>query len=315
MNRKIIIGGLLLTVMFSMGCQKKEPTRGTIGVSLLTLQNPFFQVIADNIRAEAKKHGYDATVLSADEDVVRQGNHVKDFIVGNAAAIVLSPCQSEAIGPIIREANQNGIPVFTVDIPCRLPDVQIECQIASDNYGGGREAAAGMIEALGPDGGKVAILHYSQVESCQLRVQGFRDAIDEHNSTSDSKVDIVVQLDGGGKQEVGAKATEDLLQSTPDIRGIFAVNDPSALGACAALDKANRAGQVIVIGFDGQPDGKQAIKSGRIYADPIQFPDRMGVEIVQAIVRHFDGEELEKEILIPTYLYRQADALADPDLP
>ena len=291
-----------------------DESRGTIGVSLLTLQNPFFQVIGDNIKAEAAKHDYDVVVLSADDDIVKQGNHVKDFIVQNASAIVLSPCKSDAIGPIIKEANDAGIPVFTVDIPCRLPDVKIVSQIATDNYGGGREAAAGMIEALDGKGGDVAILHFAQAESCQLRVQGFLDGINQHNETAENKINVVVTLEGGGKREIGGKATEDILQSDPNLAGIFAINDPSALGARAALEKAGVADQVVIIGFDGQPEGKQAIKDGKIYADPIQFPAKMGVEIVKAIVANSKGEEVESEILIPTYLYRQADGLKDPEL-
>jgi ribose transport system substrate-binding protein len=69
-----------------------------------------------------------------------------------------------------------------------------------------------------------------------------------------------------------------------------------------------------VVGFDGQPEGKQAIKDGKIYADPIQFPEKMGVQIVEAIVRYSKGEELPPETLIATQLYRQADALRDPEL-
>src|SRR6185312_5336588 len=100
----------------------------------------------------------------------------------------------------------------------------------------------------------------------------------------------------------------------PDLAGIFAINDPSALGARAALEKAGKAEQVKIIGFDGQPEGKQAIKEGKIYADPIQFPDKMGQQIVDAIVRHSKGETLPPEILIPTKLYRQADGQQDPEL-
>ena len=71
---------------------------------------------------------------------------------------------------------------------------------------------------------------------------------------------------------------------------------------------------MVLIGFDGQPEGKQAIKDGKIYADPIQFPDQIGAKTVEAIVKHFAGEELPKEILIPTALYRKADGLKDPEL-
>ncbi|MCA9213197.1 MAG: substrate-binding domain-containing protein [Planctomycetales bacterium] len=286
---------------------------GTIGVSLLTLQNPFFKVIGDTITEEAARQGYATNVLSADESIEKQDAQVKDFIVSECSAIVLSPCDPVAIGPIIKSANDAGIPVFTVDIPCALEDVDIVCQIATDNYGGGKEAGAGMIEAL-PAGGKVAVLHYKQAQSCQLRVQGFTEVIETHNASSDAKIEIVQVLEGGAAKDKSAAATDDILQTHGDLAGIFAINDPSALGARAALEKAGKADAVKIIGFDGQPDGKQAIKEGKIYADPIQFPDKMGVEIVKAIVSHSNGEEVEKEILIPTSLYRQADGLADPTL-
>ncbi|HID22783.1 MAG TPA: sugar ABC transporter substrate-binding protein [Planctomycetaceae bacterium] len=297
--------------------KSSDPTaspRGTIGVSLLTLENPFFKVIGDHITSEAARYGYDTIVLSADRDVVKQGNQIKDFIVKKVSAIVLSPCQADSVGPIIREANEAGIPVFTVDIPCRLPGLKIECQIATDNLGGGRLAAEAMIEALGEGGGKIAILHFKQAESCRLRVQGFREVIEKHNAESPAKIDIVAELEGGGLKDEGYKATEDLITAHPDLAGIFAINDPSALGARAALENAGKADQVVLIGFDGQPEGKQAIKEGKIYADPIQFPDKMGIEIARAIVRHFQGEELPPEILIPTRIYRREDALKDPDL-
>src|SRR5436190_9835176 len=144
-------------------------SRGTIGVSLLTLDNPFFKVIGDSITAEGKKLGYETIVVSGDKDVAKQSNQIKDFIVKKVSAIVLSPCDSKSIIPVIQEANEAGIPVFTVDIPCNEPGVQIVSQIATDNYGGGKEAARAMIEALGEVGGKVAILHFKQAESCLLR--------------------------------------------------------------------------------------------------------------------------------------------------
>lgn len=287
---------------------------GTLGVSLLTLDNPFFKVIGDHIQSEGRKHGYEAIVVSGDKDVAKQGNQIKDFIVKKVSAIVLSPCDSKSIIPVIQEANAAGIPVFTVDIPCNEPGVKIVTQVATDNYGGGKEAARAMIEALGEAGGKIAILHFKQAESCLLRVKGFREVIDAHNAGGKGKIDMVTELESGGAKDIGFKAAEDALQAHPDLRGIFAINDPAALGARAALEKAGKAPQVVLIGFDGQPEGKQAIKDGKIYADPIQFPDRMGVQIVDAIVRHSKGETLPPQMLIPTSLYRKADAMKDPEL-
>jgi len=289
-------------------------SRGTIGVSLLALDNPFFKVIGDAITAEGSRQGFETIVVSADKDVARQGNQIKDFIVSKAAAIVLSPCDSKSIIPVIREANAAGIPVFTVDIPCNEPGVMIATQVATDNEGGGREAGLAMIEALGEAGGKIAVLHFKQAESCQLRVKGFRAAIDAHNAAAPAKIDIVTELESNAAKDTGYKAMEDALQAFPDLRGVFAINDPAALGARAALEKAGKADQVKIVGFDGQPEGKQAIRDGKIYADPIQFPDKMGTQTVEAIVRWSRGETLPPQTLIPTSLYRQADAERDPSL-
>jgi ribose transport system substrate-binding protein len=287
--------------------------QGTIGVSLLTLDNPFFKVIGDSITAEGKKHGYETVVVSGDKDVAKQGNQIKDFIVKKVSAIVLSPCDSKSIIPVIQEANAAGIPVFTVDIPCNEPGVKIVTQIATDNEGGGREAGQAMIEALGEAGGKIAVLHFKQAESCQLRVKGFMEVIRTHNASGKAKVDVVTELEIGAAKDLGYKAAEDALQAHPDLRGIFAINDPAALGARAAVEKAGKT-QVLIIGFDGQPEGKQAIKDGKIYADPIQFPDQMGVRMVDAILRHSKGETLPAQMLIPTRLYRKSDAQKDPTL-
>ncbi len=289
--------------------------KGVIGLSVLTLTNPFFKEIANKMTEEAAKHGYGVTVVSGEFDVARQQNQVKDFIVSKVAAIVLTPCDSKAIGPAIQEANSAGIPVFTADIACLAPGVNVISHIATDNKGGGKEAAKAMIEALGENGGKIGILHHKLVESCLLRVEGFREVIDQYNTGRDKgKIEIVSELPGGGVKDQGYKAAEDMLQAHSDLAGIFAINDPSALGARAAIEKAGKANQIKLIAFDGQPEGKQAIKEGKIYADPIQFPDRIGIETVRAILKHFSGEPVPKEILIPTSLYRKADAEKDPTL-
>jgi len=315
---------LACTVALLTGCDKPAgetgtpaagiESKGTIGVSLLTLDNPFFKVIGDHITSEGRKHGYEVIVVSGDKDVAKQSNQIKDFIVKKVSAIVLSPCDSKSIVPVIQEANAAGIPVFTVDIPCNEPGVKIVTQITTDNYGGGKEGGRAMIEALGEAGGKIAVLHFKQAESCQLRVKGFTEVIEAHNASGKAKIEIVTELESGGAKDLGYKAADDALQAHSDLRGIFAINDPAALGARAALEKAGKERQVVIIGFDGQPEGKQAIKDGKIYADPIQFPDKMGIQIVDAIIRHSKGETLPPQILIPTSLYRKADAMKDPDL-
>lgn len=284
-----------------------------IGVSLLTLDNPFFKVIGTSITAEGAKHGYTTQVVTPEKDLARQHAQIKEFIVKKVAAIVLSPCDAKGIVPAIAEANAAGIPVFTVDIPCLEPGVEIVSQVCTDNEGGGRMAAEAMIEGLQGRGGTVAILHAKKFESCRLRVKGFREVLEAHNASTEAKIVVDDEYDSNGAKDIGYKAASDALQATPDLVGIFAINDPAALGAYTAIEEAGKVGQVVLVGFDGQPEGKQAIKEGKIYADPIQFPDQMGVRVVQAIVDHYGGRKPEAEQLIPTALYRKADA--ERDLP
>jgi len=325
------IYGVILCATVLMGCEQPPAggpaANGTqpatpaaasggkvIGVSLLTLDNPFFKVIGDNIASEGEKHGYSTIVLSADKDSPKQHSQMKEFIVQKVAAIVISPCESRAIVPAIQEANAAGIPVYTVDIPCLEPGVEIVSQISTDNFGGGKMAGEAMIEALGEKGGKVAILHAKKFESCRLRVKGFREVIEAHNAKGGNPIEIVAEYESDGAKESGFNAGLDAVQKDPDLVGIFAINDPAALGAYNALTQTGKAKNVILIGFDGQPEGKQAIKEGKIYADPIQFPDKMGVRIVEAIVDNAAGKKPKAEQLIPTALYRKADAEKDKDL-
>ena len=147
----------------SSGPEDSSPGSGgekklTIGFSALTLTNPFFKIIADEMTAEGNKHGYEVVVVSADQDVNRQTSQVEDFIVQQVSAIVLNPCDSKAIGAAIKKANDAGIPVFTNDIKYDGTDGKVVCHVATDNYQGGKLAGEAMVKLLGESGGKVAVL-------------------------------------------------------------------------------------------------------------------------------------------------------------
>src|SRR5687768_1538784 len=320
MARRNCLYGLLAVLVIA--CATPAPARGAadkparpkpvIGVSLLTLTNPFFLELGEAMKEEAAKHGMEVVLTAGEFDVAKQRNQVNDFIVRRVSAIVLCPCDSKAIGTAIADANKAGIPVFTADI-ASLADpktAKVEGHVATDNLGGGRLAAKAVIEALGGSG-KVAVLDFPEVESVLLRTKGFEEEIAKHNAAGKGTIRVVTKLPGGGAKDKSFKATEDILQAHPDLNGIFAINDPSALGAVAALEKAGKLAAVKVIGFDGQPEGKQAIRDGKIYADPIQFPDKIGRQAIGLVVKYVNGDDVPKETLIPTALYRKADAEKD----
>jgi len=297
---------LALTAAFSLAAGMASAK--SIGISVLTLQNPFFKVIVDNVTAEAAKSGYDVLAVSAEFDPGAQNNQVNDFIVKKVDAIILTPADSKAVAPAIKKATEAGIPVFTADIACMADDCGVISHIATDNYAGGRQAGKAMHEALGGKG-KVAIIDHPEVESVILRTKGFQDELKELKS----EIEIVGSWPGKGSKDVSFSVAQEILQAHGDLNGFFCINDPSALGALAALEIAKKT-DVKIVGFDGMPEGKQAIKDGKIFADPIQYPDKIGQITVQTIMQYLAGEKVEPQILIPTGLYYKADADKDPEL-
>ena len=104
---------LILTSTLFLGCGGKDSSeegkntssKGTIGVSVLTLGNPFFSVIAENIKSEAAKNGYDVIVVDGNRNVQKQANQIDDFLTKGVAAIVLNPCDRISTGAAIKKAN------------------------------------------------------------------------------------------------------------------------------------------------------------------------------------------------------------------
>src|SRR5215204_4403567 len=216
----------VISCLFTSVSAAQPKKKVVIGVSLLTMANPFFRELGDAMKDEAAKHQMEVVLTAGEFDPAKQHHQVSDFITRRVDAIVLSPCDSKSIGTAIAEANKAGIPVFTVDIAALAGAAKVVSHVATDNLGGGRMAAMAMIEAL-PDGGKVAILDHPEVESVILRVKGFETELAARQKESGGRIQVVAKLPGGGEKEKSFKATEDLTQAHPDLKGIFAINDPS----------------------------------------------------------------------------------------
>ena len=124
-------------------------------------------------------------------------------------------------------------------------------------------------------------------------------------------LEIVTELSGKGNRDDGYATATDILQAHPEIVGIFAINDPSALGAYAAVVKAGRQEQVTVVGFDASPAGKQAVFEKKLYDSPQQFPRKMAAGTVDAFVKYLEGEEVPKKIFIPCEHYYYETSVSD----
>ncbi len=292
------------------GCGEKETTasQGRIGMTCMDLTNPFFKLIANVMTEEAATHGYAITALSGENDPAKQNSQITDFVAQGVDAIFLNPVDSQSAGQGVKAAHEAGIPVFTFDVQVSDTEAQdlVMAHIGSDNFQGGVLAGKSMMEALGNQG-QVAIVSLPEVSSCILRVDGFKKALADANSP----LEIVTELSGKGSRDGGYAVTTDILQAHPDITGIFAINDPSALGAHAAVVRAGKQEQITLVAFDASPAGKQAVFEKKIIDTPQQFPRKMAVGTVQAFVDYLAGEAIEKKTLIPCAHYHYDDSLND----
>lgn len=314
-TRRIARRAILVVLVLSIvSCAKQTGDisgtghKGRIGMTCMDLTNPFFKLIANIMEAEAAQYGYQVVALSAELDPAKQNNQMADFAAQDYDAVFLNPVDSKASGEGVKKVHDAGIPVFTFDVQVTAAEAQdmVVSHIGSDNYQGGLLAAESMMQVTG-DKGQIAIITYPEVTSCILRRDGFLDYLKEHNS----KLEIVTELNGKGNRDAGFAVATDALQAYPNLVGIFSINDPSALGAFAAVQKAGKLDQITIIGFDASPAGKQAIFEKKLYDTPQQFPRKMAVGTVEAFVKYLEGEEVPKVTFIPCAHYKYADSVND----
>ena len=264
--------------------------RPVIGVTLLTQTHAFFKELEDGLREGAAERGMDLVVVACEMDPAKQAAQIEDFVAQRVTAILAAPCDSTAIGPHLEGPAAAGIPVFTVDIAAATG--RVVSHIASDNVQGGRlaaEALAGFLDGRG----SVLIIDHPTVASVQDRVRGFEEELRKHPSMT-----IVGRPSSDGQRARAMAVMEDMLQAHPDLAGVFAINDDSALGALAVVEAA-RGANVAIVGYDATDEAQAAIRRGSaLKADVIQYPRRMGRTAIDVIARHLAGETVPAAVAI-----------------
>jgi ribose transport system substrate-binding protein len=276
-------------------------TRPLIGVGLLTQTHAFYKELEEALRAEATTRNLDLVVVSCEMDPARQASQIEDFITQRVNAILAAPCDSSAIVPYLEQATTAGIPVFTADIAARGGTVV--SHVASDNVEGGRLAARTIAEQLGGKG-DVIIIDHPEVASVQDRTRGFDEEIAKHPG-----INVVGRPSASGQRARAMAVMEDVLQAHRSLRGVFAINDDSALAALSVLEAARRT-DVVIVGFDATAEAQVAIRRGSaLKADVAQHPTEIGRTAIRAIADHLAGRPVEKAIAVPVTLVT-ADTLA-----
>lgn len=273
--------------------EQKDASELVVGVSISTLNNPFFVSLDEGIADLAEENGSTVKSVDAQNDTAKQTNDVDDLIQQGVDILLINPVDSSAITPAVESANASGIPVITID---RSSDGgEVVTLVASDNVEGGEMAAEYIEKISGKDANTVQLEGVPGASATRERGEGFTNVAEETLNVIDSQT-------ANFDRAEGLTVMENMLQANPDIKAVFAQNDEMALGAIEAIQAAGLTGEIQVVGFDGTEDGIKAVEAGTLSATVAQKPEEMGKLAMQAAIDYFAGETLEEYIASPLEL-------------
>lgn len=281
---------LAVSLMLAMAPFAQAKELKSIGVTVGDLANPFFVQIAKGAELKAKELAGDkvnVVSVSSGYDLGQQVAQIDNFIAAKTDMIILNAADSKGIGPAVERARKAGIVVVAVDVAADGADATV----TSNNYQAGEIACQTIVEKLNGKG-NVVIINGPPVSAVQDRVQGCQDVFAKH---ADIKV-LSHNQNAKGSREGGLEVMTSLLIAHPKIDAVFAINDPTAIGADLAAKQAQR-NEFFIMGVDGSPDGEEALKlSDSLFrGTPAQDPQVMAAEAVKIGYDILQGKPAPKD--------------------
>lgn len=263
--------------------------------------NPFWAAVEAGARAKADELGVDIVVLSppVESDVQSQIAQVEDQLVKNIDALVLAPTDPNAVSPIIQQAIADGVGVVFIDTQGIDEGVTF---IGTNNEAGAALAAEFICENI-EEGSDVAILQGIITQSTgKARADGSKSGLEACG------LNIVAEQPAEWDTAKAQAAMENILTGNPGLKAVFASNDNMALGAVEALKSAGMLEQVMVVGFDANPNAADSILAGEMTATVAQNPFNMGAFGVENALKVKMGEAIPAVIDTGTVLVTEANA-------
>ena len=218
-------------------------------------------------------------------DYTAQINIVEDSINSRVDGIVLAPSHGDSLVSVVLKAQKENIPVTIFD--SGISTDQYLAYVATDNRQGGVVGAERLAEKLGGSG-EVAILGTKRGSvSTDQRETGFQETIKQKFPG----IQIVQFLYGEADRAKSLDRALDILTAHPNLKGIFASNESSSVGAVQAIKQKGLAGKVILVGFDSSPNLIEDLKAGALDSLVLQNPYKMGYQGVKTIVDKLNGRE------------------------
>jgi len=296
MFRKITAGAVTLAAAAALltGCASTagggEDGEKTVGLAVANLQADFFNQIRQSVEAEAEAQGVKVIVSDAKGDSDTQVSQIQDFITQGVSAIIYIPAGATAATVPVRAANSAGIPIVTVD---RNPEGSPgDTFIATDSVAAAEALGDWVVEQTGGEA-NIGVIQGQVGTTPELaRDEGFTTAIEK----APGMKEVARQASLQWAQDEGYDIATDMLQSNPDITVFFGRADALALGASAAARAAGR-DDILVVGFDGDKAGLEAVKDGTLGATITQPTQGMGKLALESALELADGGEVPAEQL------------------
>ena len=217
--------------------------------------------------------------VTDETDVVGQLNLLNNYIAQGVNGLVYAATDATAMGEISTSAGKAGIKVVSIDSGT-TPQPKNVPLIETNNVAAAKLAADQLAKAIGPAGGKVAIIAFhAGTQTNDQRVQGFESELKRY-----SKLHLVGIQYSQNDYNTALTVTANILTANPDLKGLFAANESSDVGAVEAVRIAHKVGKVKIIGWDTSPDEVDGVRQGIVAGLISQDPFRMGYDGVRAVV-------------------------------
>lgn len=269
-----------------------------IAVAFCTLNIPFFVEMENGVREAAKEAQVRLVVTNAEDSAAKQLSQVEDLITRKPDLLLLAPVDSDVLVSAVEAAHRANIPVITIDRTVNSDKVLTF--IGVDDVAGGRAAGEYVVDRLNGKGNVIMLEGVMGSSAQRDRAQGFEEVISQYEG-----IKMLAKQTANFNRVEGMNVTENLLQAHPDVDAIFAQNDEMALGALRAIEAAQKQGKIIVVGFDADPEAKDAVRLGEMDATVEGSPYKLGIMGINAALQYLNGETLPEQILLPLELVTQ----------
>jgi ribose transport system substrate-binding protein len=263
--------------------------------------NPFWAAVEAGAQAKGEELGVTVSVMAPpqESDVASQISQIEDALAQGIDGIAIAPTDPDALTPVLEGAVADGVPVVFIDTKGNMEGVTF---IGTNNEEGAKLAADYICENV-EAGSEVAILQGLITQSTgQARATGSKAGMEACG------LSVVAEQPANWDRAEAVTVMENILTGNPNIKAVFASNDNMALGAVEAIKNAELGGQIMVVGFDANPDAAAAVLAGDMAATVAQNPTNMGALGVESVLKLINGETLEPVIDTGTVLVTAENA-------